>query len=43
MNDNIISWTFANWVSVILMAAVGFAILGFAQKLWQSNQQNQAA
>lgn len=33
--EAIITWTFANWVTVILMAAVGFAILGFGMKLYQ--------
>lgn len=37
--ETIITWSFANWVTVILMAAVGFAILGFAMKAWQKRQQ----
>ncbi len=29
----ILTWNATNWVTVILMAAVGFFILGFIQKL----------
>lgn len=29
----ILTWNVTNWVTVILMAAVGFIILGFIQKL----------
>lgn len=32
MNDNIITWTPTNWVTVFLMAAGGFFILGLATK-----------
>jgi hypothetical protein len=41
VNENIITFNFANWITVVLMVAVGFAILGFAQKLY--TQQSQAA
>jgi hypothetical protein len=27
--ENIISWNFANWVTVLLMVGVAFAIYGF--------------
>ena len=27
MNETIISWNFPNWVTIVLMAAVGFLIL----------------
>lgn len=27
MNENIITWNFVNWVTIALMAAVGFLIL----------------
>jgi hypothetical protein len=36
MNDNIITWNVTNWITVILMAAIGFALLGLGQNLWQS-------
>lgn len=32
MNDNIITWTPTNWVTVFLMAVGGFFILGFVVK-----------
>lgn len=38
-DETIITWSFANWTTVVLMAAVGFAILGFGMKLWQKRQQ----
>lgn len=28
MQDNIITWNLANWVSVVLMAMIGFALVG---------------
>ena len=31
-NSNIIAWNATNWVTVILMAAIGFALLGLVQK-----------
>lgn len=30
--ESIITWNVANWVTVILIAGIGFAILGFIQK-----------
>lgn len=35
-DDNILSWNFANWVTVVLMAAIAFAVLGLVQKWMQS-------
>jgi hypothetical protein len=35
-DENIISWNFANWITVVLMAAIMFALLGIAQKYMQS-------
>lgn len=32
MNDNIITWTPTNWVTVFLMAVGGFFILGLGVK-----------
>ena len=29
MQDNIITWNLENWVSVVLMASLGFAVTGF--------------
>lgn len=36
--ETIISWTPANWITVLLMVGLGFAILGAASKLWQKKQ-----
>jgi len=32
--ENIISWNFANWVTVVLMAALGYALMTFVAKLF---------
>lgn len=34
-DDNILSWNFANWVTVVLMAAIMFFLLGIVQKFMQ--------
>ena len=28
MTENIITWNLANWVTVVIMAAIGFFVLG---------------
>jgi hypothetical protein len=38
MNETILTWNFTNWVTVIIMAAVGFTLLGFAVKVYQKRQ-----
>lgn len=30
-----LDWNAANWVTIVLMGLVGFALLGFAMKLYQ--------
>lgn len=32
MEETIISWNVTNWISVVLMAAIGFFALGLIQK-----------
>lgn len=32
--DNIITWNVPNWITITLMATIGFFILGAAQKLY---------
>lgn len=32
MEDNIVTWNVANWITVVLMAAIGFMALGLIQK-----------
>lgn len=40
MADNnggvILTWNVANWITVVLMAAVGFVVIGFGQKVWKN-------
>lgn len=36
MNENILAWNVTNWVTVILMAAIGFFLLGLILKWKQS-------
>jgi len=36
--ETIISWTPANWITIIIMVALGFTILGFATKLYQQRK-----
>ena len=31
--DNIIDWTVANWITVVLMALLGFAVFGLLSKV----------
>lgn len=38
MDENIVSWNFTNWVTVVLMVAIGFAILGGLQAWWSSKR-----
>lgn len=34
MKETVITWTFANWVTVFLMAALGSMFIGIAIKLF---------
>lgn len=37
MSDTVlITWNVTNWITVFLMAALGFAILGFVSKAWKT-------
>lgn len=36
--ETIISFTPTNWITVIIMVAVGFTVLGFLVKLYQSKK-----
>lgn len=33
--ETILSWTPANWVTVLIMVVLGFALLGMVAKIWQ--------
>lgn len=38
----ILDWNFTNWITITLMAGIGFALLGLGMKLWQ-RRNGQAA
>lgn len=38
MDDAILTWNFPNWVTVTLMAAIGFFVLGWVKKTLASRQ-----
>lgn len=39
-DESILTWNFANWVTVVLMALVMFALLGLLQKYMQGKASN---
>lgn len=38
MERTIISWNLANWITVMLMAAAGYAVLGLVSQILKSRQ-----
>jgi hypothetical protein len=34
-DENILSWNFTNWITVVLMAGIMFFLLGIVQKMMQ--------
>jgi hypothetical protein len=38
----ILSWTPANWITVLIMVVLGFAILGMGAKIWQQRMAKAA-
>jgi hypothetical protein len=36
MQENILTWNFTNWVWVILMVTIGFALIGVGAKFYQN-------
>lgn len=36
MKETVISWTFVNWVTIVLMFFVALAVFGLGVKLWMS-------
>lgn len=42
-DDTILSWTPANWITVLLMVVLGFAVLGMASKIWQQKRAGATA
>lgn len=39
----VLTWNMTNWLSVILMAGIGFALLGLGMKVWQNRVQGSGA
>jgi hypothetical protein len=39
--ETIITWNPANWVTVLIMVALGFTVLAFASKAWKQRQAAQ--
>lgn len=37
-DENILTWNVTNWITVVLMVAIGFAFLGFLQNWWAKRQ-----
>jgi hypothetical protein len=42
-DETILSWTPANWITVLLMVILGFAVLGMVTKIWQQKTKPMAA
>ncbi len=38
MEENILTWSVANWITVVLMAMLGFAIIAVLGKLARKNR-----
>ncbi len=39
----VISWNATNWITVFLMAALGFAVVGFSVSAWKKHKASQTA
>ena len=42
MNESVISWTPANMITVVLMVAIGFTVLGVAVRIIQQRRAAEA-
>ncbi len=42
MNETILTWNVPNWITVVLMAVLGFAVFGAAAHLIAGGKQNAA-
>jgi hypothetical protein len=38
MEETILSWNVANWITVLLMVVLGFALLGMIARIWQQKR-----
>lgn len=41
--ESVISWTPANWITIIIMVAIGFTIIGAATRIIQQKRATEAA
>lgn len=41
MDENILAWNVTNWITIVLMAAIGFAALGFVRN-WYAKKHGGA-
>lgn len=41
--ETILTWNTANWITVVLMVAIGFAVLGFVSKYVQQKSATKAS
>jgi hypothetical protein len=41
--ETVITWNAANWITILLMVAIGVAVLGFVSKWVQSRSASKAA
>jgi hypothetical protein len=37
VSENIITWNFTNWITIVLMAAVGFTLLAVASQMFHKS------
>ena len=37
-DQNVLSWTPANWITVLIMVALGFTLLGAGARMWQNRK-----
>jgi len=42
VNESVISWTPANWITVVLMVAISFAVIGAGTRIIQQKRANAA-
>ena len=35
MNESILTWNYTNWITVVIMAVVGFFVIGLASQIIQ--------
>lgn len=39
MEENILTWNLPNWITVVLMVTVGFAVLAAASGIWKKRRE----